>query len=198
MLEQSFEAASESPFASPQSGRPWPISRSTELKLLIAIVVAQIAILVGMIALDGAPLVLGERIKLKAIPVDPRDMFRGDYVVLSYDFSRLDPATLNGRAPRIGFNPYDPDLVGKDIYISLEPAGDHYEATGQSSKPPTSGMYIHGKVVNTWQNRIECGIEAYYVQEGEGHRLEDIIRQRRLLAEVAVWRGHAKLVRLVE
>ena len=46
--------------------------------------------------------------------------------------------------------------------------------------------------------RAEFGIEAYYVQEGEGRRLENLIRQRRLLAEVAVWHGQAKLVRLVE
>jgi uncharacterized membrane-anchored protein len=53
-------------------------------------------------------------------------------------------------------------------------------------------------VTNPWSNRIDFGIEAYYVQEGEGRRLEQLIRQRQLMAEVAVWHGRAKLVRLVE
>src|SRR3954468_8617534 len=86
----------DSIFAAAQAGQPWPIARSAEIKLLIAVVAAQLAILVGMIAVDGLPLVLGERIKLKVAPVDPRDFFRGDYVVLSYEFSRIEPATFSG------------------------------------------------------------------------------------------------------
>ena len=82
--------------------------------------------------------------------------------------------------------------------MSPAPAGDHYEAKARSVERPASGPYIRGKVVNGWSNRLECGIEAYYVQEGEGRRLENLIRQRAILAEVAVWHGHAKLVRLVE
>ena len=35
------------------------------------------------------PLWTGEPILLRVVPVDPRDMFRGDYVALSYDFSRI-------------------------------------------------------------------------------------------------------------
>jgi uncharacterized membrane-anchored protein len=172
--------------------------RSLEINLLLAIVVAQVAILVGMIAFDGLPLVLGQRIKLKVVPVDPRDFFRGDYVVLGYEFTRFDPVSFAGSAPRPGLNSYHPEWVGRDIYVSLAPAGDHYEATTRSIERPSSGLYIRGTVPNGWQNRLECGIEAYYVQEGEGRRLEQLLRERRLLAEVAVWHGRAKLVRLVE
>jgi uncharacterized membrane-anchored protein len=61
---------------------------------------------------------------------------------------------------------------------------------------PMSGTYLQGRW--GWRNRIECGIEAYYVQEGEGRRLENAIRGGKLTAEVAVWNGKAKLVRLIE
>jgi uncharacterized membrane-anchored protein len=32
----------------------------------------------------------GEKIMLRVEPVDPRDLFRGDYVSLSYEISSLD------------------------------------------------------------------------------------------------------------
>src|SRR5207249_1216682 len=93
-------------FGAAQAGKPWPIARAVELKLLLAIVVAQVAVLAGMIAFDGLPLVLGQRIKLKVVPVDPRDFFRGDYVILGYEFTRFDPVSFGGPAPRPGFNAY--------------------------------------------------------------------------------------------
>ncbi len=195
--EPGFQA-DEALFGSAKGGGPWPISRSLEIKLLIAVVTAQVAILIGMIVLDGLPLMLGERVKLKVVPVDPRDIFRGDYVILDYEFGRFDPASSGDSAARLAFDPNAPESVGRDVYTSLAPAGDHYEATARSTKPPADGIYIHGKLSHDWRRRLDCGIEAYYVQQGEGQRLEQLIRQRRLMAEVAVWRGHAKLVRLVE
>jgi uncharacterized membrane-anchored protein len=168
------------------------------MKLLIAIVAAQVTILVGMIALDGLPYLLGQRIKLKVVPVDPRDFFRGDYVVLSYDFSRFDPASFHGMSASPQLNPSDRAWAGREVFVALRPVGDHYEAGVRSTKPPLIGPYLCGRVTGGWPNRIEYGIEAYYVQEGEGRRLEQLIRQRQLMAEVAVWHGKAKLVRLVE
>jgi len=184
------------PLTTPRS--PWLLTRSTELTLVIAVVVAQIAILVGMIVLDGMPLLLGERIKLPVVPVDPHDFFRGDYVVLSYDFSRFDPATIAGIPSSAPHDLSDPKWQGKEVYITLKQAGDHYEAGARTTKLPASGPYLCGRMNGGWPNNVECGIEAFYVQEGEGRRLENLIRQKKILAEVAVWHGKAKLVRLVE
>jgi uncharacterized membrane-anchored protein len=190
--------ADETIFGSAHAGKPWPIARSLEIKLLIAIVAAQVAILVGMIALDGLPLVLGERVKLKVVPVDPRDIFRGDYVVLNYEFSQFDPASVSGRASGAQLNWYDAQWAERQVFVSLKPVGDHYEAGVKSIKRPATGPYLRGTLSSRWSGRFEYGIEAYYVQEGEGRRLEQLIRQRQLMAEVAVWHGRAKLVRLVE
>lgn len=193
-------ADNDSIFSEARAKSPWSLARSTEIKLMIAIVIAQIAILIGMIVLDGLPLVLGEHVKLKVVPVDPRDLFRGDYVVLDYEFSRVDPGSVTGLAAGTtnGRNPYDYELQGQEVFVSLVPSGDHHEAASRSTKRPNSGPYIRGTLTSPWRQRLDCGIEAYYVQEGEGRRLETLIRDRKILAEVAVWHGHAKLVRLVE
>ncbi len=176
---------------------PWPLTRSTELTLAIAAVAIQIVILVAMIVLDGLPLLLGERIKLKVVPVDPHDFFRGDYVVLSYDFSRFDPAGITGEN-RNAPNPDDTKWIGRDVYVALTPAGDHHDVASCGFQRPASGPFIQGKAAYGWPNRVECGIEAFFVQEGEGKRLENLIREKKIMAEVAVLNGKAKLVRLIE
>jgi uncharacterized membrane-anchored protein len=196
MLEATTSPAGESPFSAAHGGRPWPISSGVESSLVIGVAAAQVLILASMIVVDAAPLVLGERVKLRVAPVDPRDLFRGDYVVLDYDFNRIAPGQVQGLSPDQDYNWLYNDVVGRDVYVALTDTGDHHEAAGTTIQPPSAGPYLHGRMVSPY--RLECGIEAYYVQEGEGRRLEDLIRQRRILAEVAVWRGHGKLVRLVE
>src|SRR5262245_42468784 len=155
--------------SSPPDGSLWKLSPSREQLLVIAFVGLQIAILVLMIVLDGMPLVLGQRLRLKVVPVDPRDMFRGDYVVLDYGFNRMgQPA-----GPAAG-QPWDgSDASDNEVYVGLKQEGDHYVAESAHRAPPSSGPYIRGTI--DWSGRISCGIEAYYVQQGEGQRLEQAI-----------------------
>jgi GDYXXLXY motif protein len=196
MPDASTLLAGEHGLSLPHAGRPWAISSRFELKLVIGVVAAQLLFLTSMIVIDALPLVLGERVKLRVVPIDPRDLFRGDYVVLDYDFNRIEPGKVQGLSPSRDYHWLYNEVVGRDVYVPLTPQGDHHEAGGASIHPPAAGPFLHGHMVTPY--RLECGIEAFYVQEGEGHRLENLIRQRRVLAEVAVWHGQAKLVRLVE
>jgi Uncharacterized membrane-anchored protein len=200
MLDNPFRDVATEPFAaaeftSPPASSLWKLSRSREALLVVAFVGLQIAILVLMIVLDGLPLVLGERLRLKVVPVDPRDLFRGDYVVLDYGFNRLG-RQAEGLPAGQNWNSYDADLSGRDVYVALRQEGDHYVGASASLAPQASGPYIRGTM--DWPGHITCGIEAYYVEQGEGLRLEQSIRSGNLLAEVTVWRGKAKLVRLIE
>lgn len=48
------------------------------------------AILAGMLVSHAYPLWVGQEIVLRVVrPIDPRDLFRGDYVILSYRISQL-------------------------------------------------------------------------------------------------------------
>ena len=51
-------------------------------------------------------------------------------------------------------------------------------------KPPTAGKYLRGTIAG--YDRIECGIESYYVQEGQGREFEDAARSHKLSAEVSL------------
>ncbi len=64
----------------------------------IGAVIIPIVILLSMTALPLSALFFGEEIKLETEPYDPRDLFRGDYVALSYKINEVDidkfPETL--------------------------------------------------------------------------------------------------------
>lgn len=162
----------------------------SKLVLVGVVAVAQVGFLGGMIVVDSLPYMLGETIRLKVMPVDPRDMFRGDYSILSYDFTSVQRHRITGLKQEQEYYWSD---AGRDVYISLEkdPRSDVWLTKEITTTRPSSGTYVQG-VLNGW--RIDCGIEAYFVQEGEGRRIDDAVRGgKQVEAEVVVWQGKAKL-----
>ena len=165
----------------------------SKLSLVVLTAAAQVALLGSMIVLDNLPYQFGETIRLKVEPVDPRDFFRGDYVILSYGFSRVPRGSIEGLSSESG-----EEDAGREVYISLQPSGDnkYWQLKKVSLTQPQEGTWIRGTLAQ-WGN-IETGIEAYFVQEGKGLKIEDAMRRRRnVYADVAVWRGTAKLKRVV-
>ncbi|HNQ77270.1 MAG TPA: GDYXXLXY domain-containing protein [Acidobacteriota bacterium] len=103
----------------------------------ILLVVLQALFLVGMIGMKQAWIARGEKIKLKTVPVDPRDIFRGDYARLNYDISSLDLDSLGCKET---FQRND------KVYVAISKGDkDYYEAVSVSSKRPAEGLYVAGK-----------------------------------------------------
>ena len=163
-----------------------------ERRVLLAAAAFQVIVLVAMIGLRVTPLLAGKTIFVRVMPVDPRDLFRGDYVVLSYDFSRVPPAGIEGL--RDSDWQREQQWLGLTVYVTLVPESDgkHWRAEKFSISQPTGGKYLRGRIVGPGQ--LEFGIEAYYLQEGQGRKYEEAMRDRRLAAEIAVTSdGHAAL-----
>ncbi len=139
----------------------------------------QVIVLVSMIVICVMPSVTGETVLLRVVPVDPRDLFRGDYVILSYEISRIPSEGISGQLGQVGVFEQ-----GRTVYVSLVPEDDgrHWRADRFSFEQP-SGLSIRGTI--TRGRRIEFGIESYFVQEGEGLKYERAVRQG-LSARVAV------------
>ncbi|MFO0808530.1 MAG: GDYXXLXY domain-containing protein [Gemmataceae bacterium] len=154
-----------------------------ERAVLIAAVGFQVLVLVAMIGLRATPLLTGDTLLVRVVPVDPRDLFRGDYVILSYDFSRL-PPTIDGLPGTFSRN--ERDWMGRTVYVTLvpEPDGKHWRAETVSTRQPAGGRFLRGRIVGP--GRLEFGIESYFVQEGQGRRYEQAVRDRSLTAEIAV------------
>jgi uncharacterized membrane-anchored protein len=194
--ERAEAAASEQP--APWTGPVWLDGAARwlaarERGLLPALAALQVVVLAGMIALHAAPLMFGETIRLKVEPVDPRDLMRGDYVILSYDISRVPKDGIEGipDAKHTSWRYWNRDqwMEERIVYVTLEPGaeGKPWRGVKTSIHKPASGTFIRGKYVRQWGTpRIQFGIEAFYVQEGAGKELEQARNARNLVAEVAL------------
>lgn len=140
-------------------------------KMLIIIGLFLGAILVTFIGLKEKILRTGTEITLRAIPVDPRDLFRGDYVVLSYEISNLNMNSF-------------PELKkfanGDVIFVAIESKNGLARAIRVSEAPISNALYIKGTVKNIYNDvaRIDYGIEHFFVPEKKGLEIENITRYR--------------------
>mgnify|MGYP001598691262 CR=1 FL=1 len=71
--------------------------------IVAAIVAAalQTAVIGYMVESRASILRNGTEIKLKTLPVDPRDLLRGDYVILSYPISTIPKDIVTGEVPKV-------------------------------------------------------------------------------------------------
>ncbi len=121
-----------------------------------ALVALQALVLVGGAVAEEWRLARGDDVVLRTMPVDPRDLFRGDYVVLAYEISEFHAQ---------GVEP------GDVVFVELAERDGIWRAVRLHRRPPESGAtFIRGEVRRPgW---IEYGIEAYFVPEGRGWEIE--------------------------
>lgn len=160
---------------------------------LAVVALLQIGFLAKM-AFDRVALIKsGREIALQVIPIDPRDIFRGEYVILGYDISQI-PA-LKG-----GSDSFADDLQRSSlIYVTLTPGADGAWTAKELSReyPKTvaaTDVVLKGYVRTTFRAgndtfetvAVRYGIESYFVPEGAGKALEEGVRDKKVQALVAV------------
>ncbi|MBX3578046.1 MAG: GDYXXLXY domain-containing protein [Rhizobiaceae bacterium] len=148
----------------------------------VVVSVAQIAFLGWVIVGRAAILQNGQEILIKTAPVDPRDLFRGDYVRLGYDISNIatDVITDKGGMATTTAGP---------IYVMLlrQPDGFWTVRSASFAKPetavPADQAMIRGEVEDGWSLSpgttigATYGIERFYVPEGDGLQIEQDMRE---------------------
>ena len=163
---------------------PWKDPAKIGLAIFTAFVF-QLVILSGLSGKGLVPRITSDRVRFEVIPVDPRDMMRGEYITLGYEFSRL-PEDVELIDERIKSYKTKTNINQKtiDVYVTLKfnLKDDIYKGIFFGSTPPTKGRYLRGKLNSN--NRIAFGIEAFYLQEGKGQIYEKAIREKKLVAEV--------------
>jgi uncharacterized membrane-anchored protein len=150
----------------------------------------------------------GQEVRLEIVPVDPRDLFRGDYVVLDYRIG-----TVN--IPVDGPTSF---TRGQQVFVTLRPdASNKSKAVAISAeRPAVSGtdIVISGvvSVASACQLNeagvsdcklgrravgVRYGLESYFVPEGEGKKIE--LTPKALLEVVAAVApsGQAAIKRLL-
>lgn len=136
-------------------------------RIFIIISIFWIVIIAGFIASKEFTLQTGDEILLKTRPVDPRDLFRGDYVILRYEISTINTDTLSYQGS---------DFKEDDkVYVLLNVDDQKIGTLSNIDKnKPSEGIFIEGIVKRASTNRlnIEYGIESYFVPEGKGREIE--------------------------
>ncbi|KYG22605.1 hypothetical protein SE92_22295 [Bradyrhizobium sp. AT1] len=165
-------------------------------------ILLQCVLLVLMVADRMQILREGREVTLQTQPVDPRDLLRGDYVVLRYDISQVPAGALAGK-PAESRNP--------TVFVKLAPNADGvYAAVSVHAEPvPVTApeVLIRGRVSHSCGSTarnfcdtlaIKYGLESYFVPEGEGGKLEQARNQQKLRIVAAVLpSGRAAIKRLL-
>ena len=170
------------------------------IPLLILVVVLQTAALIGMVAIKQRTLITGKAILLETEPIDPRSLFRGDYVRLNYAISSLDYAEVEGDND---FERHD------DVYVMLREGEKFWEAVSIHREMPAHGLesvVIRGEAQYSgiWTGgesrdgiNVRYGIENYFVPEGEGMALERPAEGEEVTIMVAVDEAGASAIKAV-
>ncbi len=177
----------------------------TGLKLIIVVALQSLAIL-AMVGGKVQTLMTGDVIILRTVPVDPRSLFRGDFVRLRYEITRL-------TGDEVSFQ-LDDLHPGRTIYVRLREEKGAWGAVsvhGEHPGPAADFKVIRGRIAvsrmeKIFPRRMEngrwipptaretpmrvllvyYGIEAYFVPEGTGRALERPPEDQIMTVAVAV------------
>lgn len=164
-----------------------------------------LAVLGGMLVGHAWPLWTGQVVVLAARPVDPRDLFRGEFVRLDTPATVLAIAKSGAKGDgsdvvtTIGEWPSD-DIAGRVVYVQLGPSVaplvsggvPEHRAVSISLDPVPGAINLRGRV--HWSHleeqgriRVGYGLDAFYMQEGTAPPVEEAMRAGRpVQMEVAI------------
>lgn len=165
------------------------------VKKFIFLLILQVVLLISMAISHYAVEWYGEEVHLQTAPVDPIDLFYGEYVILNYEISDIDISKFKGDQ-----KPEDGDTV----YVLLKKEGDYHQlVSAHLEKPKASSgeQVVKGKVeyiTNRWDPiqregtsvesvHVIYGFERYFVTEGTGKELEQKRGQFDVIVKVAPW-----------
>lgn len=174
------------------------------LKYLICTAIP-LLILLSMTVTPLLTILYGQEIQIQTRPVDPRDVFRGDYVVLSYDINEI---PLDKAPAAFGETEAWEKRRRTPLYVTLKAEGSFYVVDHATFEKPAEGLYLKGWYEHpVWkQNAVYQGdmqitaiqvtynLDQFFIPENTGAALESLSRQGKLTARVKVWNGYAMLM----
>jgi uncharacterized membrane-anchored protein len=184
------------------------ISRVPPLPRYILAALVLCGLILAIVVQRAAILRNGQEARLEIVPVDPRDLFRGDYVVLNYRIGTVDvPAGATTSFVR-----------GQQVFVTLRPDANNKSRAIAilAERPAVSGpdIVISGFVTSTSMCPLnesgarDCklgtravgvryGLESYFVPEGEGKKIELTEKARLEIVAAVAPSGQSAIKRLL-
>jgi uncharacterized membrane-anchored protein len=148
---------------------------------LIGVICLVLVVLLSFILYNQWPFMTGKKVVLATQPVDPFDPFRGQYMTINYEISRISDVE--------GFS------EGDSVFISLkEDEQGIWRKESVSKSKPDKGDFIKGEVTSVYGNsiRIEYGIEQFFFE-----RHAELPTRNITVEAIVANSGRAKLVQLL-
>lgn len=130
---------------------------------LLVILVVPAVVVGGLFVWQYSTVLTGEEVEIEVVePVDPRDVFRGQYAVLEYTINTLDRDTVGSAIEE-----------GDTVYVTLEKDGEYWGAVGASTEIPEERC-IKGEVESAVGDsvRVSYGIENFFADPEEAQRIQ--------------------------
>jgi len=167
-----------------------------QAKQLVLACCVPVLILIGMCVMPLFTLLTGEEMILQTKPVDPSDVFRGDYVTLRYEAEEV-PINLVEQSVLTRLQ----DRGGEfDVYVLMEKKNGVDTPTKVTLSKPDKGEFLSGTFSYTDKDNkgqeiaiIRYGLDNYYVEDNTGTEWEKASAKGEILAKVKVNNGYAIL-----
>ncbi len=172
--------------------------KKTALLLFLAVCLIQWLVPAKMIWDQERLYKTGTTFKLKTIPVDPNDPFRGKYITLNYDINRYTTNTVA-----------DLDLKSDNqkVYVAIENDEEGFaQIVGLSKIPPNSPYYLTAQVRSHYKQEDQINIQLtypfqkFFMEETKAPKAEELYRDalrhndQQVYALVNVENGDAVLI----
>ncbi|AQS35955.1 putative membrane-anchored protein [Shewanella psychrophila] len=164
----------------------WYQSKGFKVGLLLAITL-QLTVLVVEYLGSVWPIWTGTPIVLKTQPYDPRSLFRGNFVRLSYELNQVESDNASDYK------------LGSIVYVSLKEDLSHWRFDKLSKLKPETGLFLRGRVRANYNDSlsIEYGIEAFFMPKEKALLAQETLRQGALMRIFVSNSGKARALEFV-
>ncbi|MFP5115411.1 GDYXXLXY domain-containing protein [Bacillaceae bacterium C204] len=165
-------------------------------KQLVLACFVPVLILLGMCVKPLYTLITGEDMILQTKPLDPSDVFRGDYVTLRYE------------AEEVPIKLVEPSIVTRlqarggefEVFVLMQKKEGVHTPVKVTLSKPEKGKYLNGTISYIDKNNqgqetafISYDLDNYYLEDNTGTKWEKASAKGEILAKLKVNNGYAIL-----
>lgn len=165
-------------------------------KQLVLACCVPVLILLGMCIKPLYTLLTGEEMTLQTKPLDPSDVFRGDYVTLKYEAEEV-PKKLVEQSVVTRLQ----DRGGEfEVYVLMEKKNGVHTPIKVTLSKPDKGEFLNGTISYIDKDNrgqeiafISYDLDNYYLEDNTGTKWEKASAKGEILAKLKVNNGYAIL-----
>ena len=149
-----------------------------KIKVLIVAVIFQILLIGIMLGYALMPLYFGQEVRVRVNLYDPRDLFRGNYVDLNYEFSNFHSRNFDENDEDDRYIDQHDERVrdGARVYAVLKPdVNGTYSFAKFSISKPDNGVFLAGRYDG--HSLVKYGIEQFYMSPDSAAKTENEMRE---------------------